>query len=510
MSYAPTQVESPAPQLGLWDVVSIIVGIIVGASIFRSPANIFGNVADFSFTIKSWSPTIPAVWVGLGAWVLVGILSLCGAMCYAELATAYPTSGGDFTFLTRAYGQGPGFLFAWAEMSIIRTGASIGAMAYVFADYAQRLFPLDRALTDTPVAFLGARPEFTYAVAAVLLLTAVNALGLKPGKFVQNGLAGVKILGLLTITVVGLLYFLWPRTAADLARPDDKPVWPFPPTFALALVFIFYAFGGWHEAAYVAAELRERRRNVIRALITGVGLVTVIYLAVNVAYVVSLGIDRVRMSKVVAADVMTLPLGERGAKLISGLIMISALGAINGLMFTGIRLYSTFGRRERLFAWLASGRPGRTPLGALFVQTFFSIALVSLFEFGHLWKPRFAHAAESLGVDLPAAFAKKAGGFDDLVAATAPVFWLFFTLTGYSLIALRGRDRTTERPFRVPLYPLVPLLFCGSSLFMLYQATKYAVNFAPGELLVVAMFLLLGVPLYALSGPPAGNSTTSE
>ena len=312
MSSPSTLAESPPAPLGLWDVVSIIVGIIVGATIYRSPALIFGNVTDQTLELWHRSVTLPAVYAGLGAWALVGVLSLIGAMCYAELATAYPSAGGDFIYLTRAYGQGPGFLFAWAEMSIIRTGASIGAMAYVFGDYAKELLPLKERLAGTSVALIGDHASFAYAVAVVLLLTAVNALGLKPGKFVQNFLTIVKILGLVAIILAGGLYFLWPRTAVDVVA-EPAPTWP-TASFALALVFVFYAYGGWNEAAYVAAELRERRRNVIRALVFGVGLVTLIYLAVNVAYVAALGVGRVRASDVVAARVMELPLGKPGRR----------------------------------------------------------------------------------------------------------------------------------------------------------------------------------------------------
>jgi amino acid transporter len=507
MSSPSAPPEPTAPALGLWDVVSIIVGIIVGASIYRSPNLIFGNVTDQSVAVGSWAITVPAVWAGLGAWALVGVLSLIGAMCYAELATTYPSAGGDFTFLSRAYGQGPGFLFAWSEMAIIRTGGSIGAMAYVFGDYADRLYPLKDHLAGTQLAAVGRHGSFAYAAAAVLLVTLINLVGLKPGRIAQNVLTAVKVIGLVAIILAGALFFLWPRKAADVVA-EPAPAWS-SASLPLALVFVFYAYGGWNEAAYVAAELRERRRNVIRALAIGVGLVTVIYIAVNAAYVAALGVGRVRASPVVAADVMTLPLGKPGATVISVLIMISTLGAINGLMFTGVRLYSTFGRRERLFGWLSHrGRWFPVPPGALLVQTFFTLALVSLFEFGPSWKPWLADRLYSLGVIVSDRWREKpGGGFDDLVACTAPVFWLFFTLTGYSLIALRGRDRDAERPFRVPLYPVLPLVFCASSLFMLYRTTDWALTRGPAELAVVAGFLLVGVPLYALSGPPKPHTT---
>lgn len=504
---APVPTEAPQrPQLRWWDAVSIIVGIIVGATIYRSPANIFGNIADQVVSIGTWTKTIPGMWAALSAWALVGGVSILGALCYAELASTYPTSGGDFTYQSRAFGQGPGFLFAWAEMSIIRTGGSIGAMAYVFADYAERLYSLKTHLAGTAVAFLAHKPELTYAVTAILLLTLINALGLKPGKWTQNTLTVVKIIGLIAIIVAGLFYFAWPRTAEQVVTAKE-PVWPFPPSFALALVFIFYAYGGWHEAAYVAGEMRERRREIIKALIVGVVLVTVIYLLVNTSYLVGLGRERVKYSKVPAADVMMLPLNETGAKLISGLIMISCLGAINGLLFTGVRLYASFGAHERLFSWLSAGaRRASVPFGALFVQAFFSIGLMTLFETANTWKPWLARQSAAIGLDLGEKFAAPMPsgfeGFDRIVACTSPVFWFFFLLTGYAMIVLRGRDRERERPFRVPLFPIVPILFCLGSLFMLYKSTDWALQQGPAELMIVIGFLLLGIPLYALSGPP--------
>jgi amino acid transporter len=277
-------------------------------------------------------------------------------------------------------------------------------------------------------------------------------------------------------------------------------------------VFLFYAYGGWNEAAYVAGELRNRRRNMILALMVGVGAVTLIYLAANGAYLAALGLGRVRASEAIAADVMTLPLGSRGAIAISILIMISTLGAINGLLFTGIRLYSNFGQHERLFAWLSKRVIGSVPLGALLVQTFFSLALILLFETTDQWKPWLTPKLSSLlavfDMGLPENFEHKPQGFVDVVNCTAPVFWCFFTLSGYALIVLRSREPERERPFRVPLYPILPIIFCLSSLFMLYKSAAYAITKGPAEIMIVATFLILGIPLYAFSGPTAAKSSS--
>jgi amino acid transporter len=521
--------ESSSSQIGMWDAVSIIVGIIIGAAIFASPPGVFYNSPE-TWSVFGRTFTLSPAWGGMLAWLLVGILSLIGALCYAELGTTYPTTGGDYTYISRAYGHGPGFVFAWAEMSIIRTGGSIAAMAYVFAEYADSLLHnLAGPIVEgaPPANFyqsifvhLGKYSQLTFAAVPIVFLTLINALGLKPGKWTQNLLALVKVLGVLGIVATGALSFLWPRTAEDalpLANAQQNIEFKVanlpPPTYALALVFVFYAYGGWNEAAYVAAELRNRRRNLILALMIGVGAVTLIYLAVNGAYLTSLGLTRVQGSKAIAADVMKLSLGKQGAIAISILIMISALGAINGLLFTGVRLYSNFGQHERLFAWLSRRRPGGVPYGALFIQTFFSLALISLLETSGIWKPwvapKLSQALNLVNIGLPGKFMKTDKlGFDDIVTCTAPVFWLFFTLSGYALIVLRSRDRNLERPFRVPLYPILPIIFCLSSLFMLYKSTTWALFQSPAEIMVVGLFLLLGIPLYALSGSSSAKPSS--
>src|SRR5262249_34620878 len=175
-------------------------------------------------------------------------------------------------------------------------------------------------------------------------------------------------------------------------------------------------------------------------------------------------------------------------------------GAINGLLFTGIRLYGTFGRRESLFQFLARRGGWKVAPGALAAQVFFSLALIGLVEYSEAWKPGVKWLCDQLGWAVPNAFQPADGpvkpkGFDGLVACTAPVFWLYFTMTGFGLLVLRRRDPQVERPFRVPFYPVLPLVFVLSSLFMLYRSTKYAFDQGPAEAAIVALFMLLGVPL---------------
>ena len=270
--------DSTRAHLGLWDAISIIVGIVVGTAIFKTPQFVFANVHG--------------PWQGMGCWLLGGILALIGSLCYAELATTYPRTGGDYVYLTRAYGRWVGFLFGWAQLTVILTG-SIGAMAYAFADYAIAFWDkLDPSWT------------VSLALGSVLVLTVMNLLGVVFGKAVQNLLSVVKIVGLAGIVVAG---FVWGGDASlEVQLPMEAA------GFGLAMVFVLYAYGGWNDAAFVAAEVRDHHRNIPLALILGTGGITLVYLLVNLAYLWGLGFEGVRVSSAPAADVAKLAMGPWG------------------------------------------------------------------------------------------------------------------------------------------------------------------------------------------------------
>jgi amino acid transporter len=472
------EADSPHAHLGLWDAVSIIVGIVVGTAIFKTPQFVFANVHG--------------PWQGIGCWVLGGILALIGSLCYAELATTYPRMGGDYVYLTRAFGRWVGFLFGWAQLAVILTG-SIGVMAYAFADYAVALWELE----SDWIVWL--------AVASVVALTLLNLLGLVFGKLVQNLLTCVKVLGLAAVTVAGLVW------GGNASLSVDKPMAG--AGFGLAMVFVLYAYGGWNDAAFVAAEVRHRHRNMPLALILGTSGITLIYVLVNLAYLWGLGFEGLRTSSAPAADVAQLVIGAWGAKVIAVLVMISALGAINGLVFTGSRIYVSLGADHRVFAWLGRWNTRRTaPIRSLLAQT--AIALLLIVTVGTAAGQNTVDAVLAVFRLKPLPWEEYFGGFNTLVAATAPVFWVFFLLTGFSLFILRAKDYDKKRPFSAPLYPLEPILFCGMCYFMLFSAVEYAKALS---LLGLAP-LAIGLPLYALSqwagradkqkaGPPGVEQT---
>ena len=367
-----------------------------------------------------------------------------------------------------------GFLFGWAQLIAVITG-TIGAMAYVFADYA--------------VACFGISPGYSAVLAVVAIggLTAMNLLGVVVGKTMQNILTVAKVVGLAGIVASGMLAGGRPPAPADGAGPTG-------PGIGLAMILILYAYGGWSDVAYVAAETRRRRRNIPLALLLGVGVVTLLYFAINVAYLAGLGFVGLRASEAPAADVLSASFGPIGGKAMSLLVMISALGAINGMIFAGARVNAALGADHPLFALLNRWSPRfDTPSWSLASQGVVASVLVAAL----------GTSAGRGGLDkvlgavrlAPVPWQQYGGGFETLVAGAAPVFWLFFLLTGVALFVLRRREPTCRRPFRIPLYPVVPLVFCGMCLYMLYAAVVYA-----GALALLGVVPLgLGVPLY-LSG----------
>lgn len=432
--------ETTAARLSVWDAASIIVGIVVGTAIFKTPSMVFQNTAG--------------PWQSLAAWFVGGVLSFCGALCYAELATAYPRDGGDYEYLGRAYGRWLGFLFGWAQLTVIHS-ANIGAMAYAFADYGASIWPVRGAQTTW------------LAVAAVVVISVINACGMVAGRTAQNLLSGLKILGLTAVVLAGV----WASVCVERTATTPQSIGQ--PHIGLAMVFILYAYGGWSHAAFVAAEVCDQRRNLPRALLYGILGITVIYVAVNAAYLAVLGLDAARQSPAPAADVLAQACGPWGRTAISVLVMISALGAINGMILTGSRIYAVLGADYPRVAWLARwDEKSGVPLSAIAVQS--TAAVLLIVSIGTPAGRAFVDSALGF-VGIPALpWQEYFGGFETLLAGSAPVFWAFFLLTGIAVFRLRRCHAADQRAFRVPLYPLPPLVFCSTCIYMLYSSLTYA------------------------------------
>jgi amino acid transporter len=469
--------------LGLWSVISIIVGIVIGATIFFVPGKIFFGSND--------------PWSALSLWALCGLLMLVGAFCYAELATTYPRAGGDYVYLTRAYGPWCGFLFGWAQL-IVLMPAAIGAMAFVFASFATQLYRLP------DVTGWNLSSEFMYAFGGVAVLSLLNILGVTPSKIVQNLLVAAKVVGLLMIIVAG---FGWSESSPTEWPALDASTFGWTAT---AMILVLYAYGGWNDAAFVAAEVRNPRRNIPLALIAGLAVITVVYVLVNGAYLSGLGFraaQRQSPEELLATQLLDKAFGDIGAKAIAVIVIVSALSAANGLIFTGARVYATLGNDHPLFTWLGHWRPGfGAPILALIFQAIITLGLVYIFgtpegqEIINNGIRMLNEGLETVGLNREIGIVAREGwnfidAFGALVTYTAPLFWLFFLATGFSLFTLRTRDANLPRPFPVPLYPILPFIFCNMCAIMVF-ASIYEVGL---RAVFAFVLVLLGVPLYALS-----------
>lgn len=433
--------------LSVWDAVAILVGVVVGIGIFGFPPLVAMNA--------------PSAAAYMGLWVAGGLVMLVGALCYAELGSAYPDAGGEYAFLGRAWGADVALLFAWARCSIIQTGA-IAAVAFIFGDYAQVLIPL------------GNHGPAIYAALVVVALTVLNVLGSMESRRVQWVLTVGSVLALVAMAIGGLLLGDGSLASAGATSASVSATGASVVSFTelagmlgMGMVFVLLTYGGWNEAAYLSGEIRDVGRNMLRVLLYGTAIIVALYVLVNLAYLQVFGLEGLRNTHAVGADMSRLLAGPWAAVLLSVLVCCTALGTVNACIFTGGRVYVSLGRDvpalKKLGAW---SQQRETPVRALWVQGGITLGLVL---FGAL--------AEN--------------GLQAMVAYTSPVFWLFMFLTALALIRLRHKDPSHPRPFRVPLYPIMPLVLALMCLGLFWSSVSYA---GSGSLLGL-LVLLLGLPL---------------
>ncbi len=379
------------------------------------------------------------------------MITLIGALCYAELGTTYPHAGGEYHFLRKAYGRELGFLFAWGRMTVMQSG-SIAAVAFVYGDYASFVVPA------------GPFGPGIHAALAVIGLSLLQLIGTQEGSRAQLALTSATVLVVLIIAVIGLTTSLPPLSNSPSALPTSIGA-P-----GLAMVFVLLTYGGWSEAAYLSGEVRHAKHDIPRALLLGTMAVTALYLLSNFAYIVAFGLEGLRHSKVIAADLVAMAAGADSATAVAAIICITSLSTLNATILTGARSIYALGRSYPTFAVLGrSAYGGRAPRNAVLLQAGIATVLIA---FGALSRD----------------------GFQSLIEYTAPVFWAFMLLVGVSLFIFRWKDPHRVRPFRVPLYPVTPLLFCATSGYLLYASLVYTGAGA----LVGVVILLAGIPIFHL------------
>jgi len=431
--------------LGLKDATALVIGCVVGVGIFRMAA----PVAEH----------LPSVALIMAVWVLGGVLAFCGALCFAELGAAYPKSGGDYIYITRAYGPAAGFLFGWTKLFVERI-ATLAILGVVFAEYLGFLVPY------------GAFGTRWVAVAAIAALSAVNVVGIQVGKEVQNLLTLLKLLALGGIVILGL----W---GTQTIFPPAQPVLPQtiePGTLralGLALVFVIWTYGGWNEVNYVAEEVKNPQKTLPWAILGGVALITLLYLAVNAIYLYYVPLNQMPQTPLVAAEVMRRIVGPVGGVLTSLAVALSAFGALNGEILTGGRIAMAIGRDHPIFSKLAQVHS------------------------------KFSTPALALGFNAAGAMVLVwVGTFEQLVTYSTVILSIFFAMTALAVPLLRKQDPDTPRPYRVWGYPFTLILFIGAMVLFVVNV----VWMQPKEALWGLGLLLVGVPLYGGSQLLAARS----
>ena len=427
---------------------ALVVGIIVGASIFVQPSVITGTV-----------PTVAGVYT---VWAISGVLTLFGALIAAELASAYPQAGGVYVFLREAYSPSVGFLWGWAMFWTMHTGI-IAAIATVFARYVGFFLP---------IGDIGLR---ALAAAAIVVLTAVNYVGVRQGSLVQTTFTALKLIAIVAIIIAAFAFrrvdpcsvpttgFAAGCVSSAVFTASKVP---------LAVVAGLFAFGGWHMVTYAAEETRDPEKTIPRALVIGVAIVTLCYIALNAAYFHVLRPDQIASSTRVAADAADALLGNGGAAIISLVVAVSTFGALNGVILSGPRAYLAMARDRLLVSWAAAIHPRfQTPHRAILLQGLWAVILVST------------------------------GSYRALFTRVVYTEWLFFALMAAGLFRLRPRQ--SYRPaYRVWGYPVVPIIFILSSAYIVGNQ----IVAEPIQSLTGLAFVAAGLPVYWLfvrkSPPP--------
>lgn len=419
--------------------VAMVVGTIIGASIFVQPSEITGRV-----------PTTVGIYA---VWLVCGVLTLFGALVSAELASTFPESGGVYAFLREAFGPWLGFLWAWAMFWTMHTGI-IAAIATIFARYAGFFRPLDDMGTKL------------VAMAAILVLSAVNYLGVRHGSLLQTAFTAGKLLAIGAIIALGFGFGGEAHDAAVASSPASMPGAGGTAEFGLAVVAGLFAFGGWHMVTYNAEETVDPRRTIPRALVLGTLIVTVSYIALNAVYLHVLPTDVVASSVRVAADAADAVFGRGGGSVMSALVMFSTFGALSGIVLAGPRVYYAMSRDGLLFRWVGGVHPRfHTPHRAIILQALWSCVLVAT------------------------------GTYRALFTRVIYTEWIFFGLMAIGLVLLRRRS-DLRREYSVWGYPWIPLVFAVSA----FAIVAHQVMAEPVSSLTGLGLVLVGLPVYLIWG----------
>ena len=427
-------------RLGLWSAIGLVIGITIGGGIFRTPAGIAARVPD-------------PMWM-LGVWVLGGVIVLCGALAFAELSASMPETGGMYVYLREGWGRPYGFLYGWAQLVLIRA-AALGGISSVFGEYFLRVIGIDPSLHPDWADYL--------AAGAIIFAGGINIVGVQLGALVA-GLSTIAKFGALTILVVASMLLgggvgaSWGNLAGNGAAVDAG-------LFGLALISVMWAYDGFADLTFASGEVKDPQRNLPRAIIIGTIAIIAIYLLSNLAYLYVTPIDRLKTSRLIAADTMSALFGQGGAAFVSVVVMISTFGSLMGSMVASPRIFFAMADDKLLFRPIAAVHSTwRTPWAAITLATVLGVAMVMTQTFEQLT--------------------------DTFVLA----MWPFYALSVAAIYRLRRSHPHLQRPYKVVGYPFVPAVFIAAAVYLVVNALITDPKWTSITFAVV----LAGLPVYFL------------
>lgn len=423
-----------ARELTLYGLIMVAIGSCIGSGIFVTPSQI--------------AVLVPSAGLIIAVWAIGGVITLTGALTFGELGSLFPRAGGIYVFLKEAYGGWLGFLYGWAYLMIITSG-SIAVLSLAFSYYISFFIPMDNNW------------KIIASILVIVILTTLNVLRAKFGEMFSNIFTGLKILGILIIIGCG---FIFGNTSfsfnnAGIVSSGGSTL----SSFGVALAGVLFSYGGWQHASFLAGETKNPSRNVPVAMITGALVVIIIYLLVNISYMMLLPVEKVAVSQKVAAEATgsVLPFG---GMMVAGIIAVSTLGTIGIYTLSSPRIYYAMADDGLFFKGIAKVHPKfKTPINAIIIQSVWSIVLL-LF-----WRT-----------------------FEDLITYTVSVEWIFFTMAAIGIFIFRKKLKDTVRPYRTFGYPITPLIFiCINTWFVINLFIRKPLHAGIGS-----GFLLLGIPVY--------------
>jgi len=427
--------------LGGLGATTLVAGAVIGSGIYLSPSIVARQVG--------------APGLSMGVWLLCGLLALCGALCFAELGAAIPRTGGTYAFLQRAFHvRWLPFLFGWSMFAVVLTGV-MAAVATAFATYAGQFL--------APHIAYGVWTQRLVAVACIAFLTLMNVVGVQVGGRIQITLTFAKIAAVAGLIGVGLLLPGDRVGSLSPVLPAEVPVADLFAAVGTAMIVALFAYNGWWYSTFVADEVRSPQRNIPRSIFAGMGIVLVVYALANYVYLRVLPFPTLQHAERPAAEVLLALVGPGGAAFISGAVMVSAFGTVNAQLLSVPRIYFAMARDGLFFRWVERVHPRyRTPAAAILTQGAWASVLAL------------------------------SGTYQQIITYTAFPNYFFLSLGVVALIVLRVREPGLERPFRVPLYPLTPLVFL--LVFGWYFVNSLLNAF--GDTVVGIALTLSGLPFY--------------